>query len=305
MKHVIATNEPPPICDYEESPYQTAFWGKGLRDYEDRAERIALQSLLPPTSQRIIEIGAGFGRLADLYQGYRQIILLDYSKSILREAQSRLGRDPRYVYVVGNLYNLPIASGAIHTVVMVRVMHHIQDVSLALQELTRIATSQGDLILEYASKRHIKAILRYILRRQKWSPFAPQPYEFVPLNFNFHPAWMSARLQEAGLQVVAERAVSWFRLPLLKRLLGSGSLAALDGRLQPLGTRLRLTPSMFLRATAPRNSEPIGTQLFRCPTCHNESLKQHEDAHLCLSCNALWPIDDGIHDFKIPLVNHT
>nr|HID13463.1 hypothetical protein [Anaerolineae bacterium] len=54
------------ICDYEGSAYRTEFWGQG-REYEDAVERIALQRLLPPSGRRIIEIGAGFGRLADLY----------------------------------------------------------------------------------------------------------------------------------------------------------------------------------------------------------------------------------------------
>lgn len=299
----VSAETHPPICDYEGSPYQTAFWGDSLRDYEDRAERIALQALVPPSGRRIIEIGAGFGRLADLYQGYQQIILLDYAKSTLQEAQARLGREPHYTYVVGNLYDLPIASHAIQTLVMVRVMHHLHEVPLALRELTRIAAPQGNLILEYASKRHLKAMIRYLLRRQRWSPFALEPYEFVPLNFNFHPAWMSVRLQEVGLSVEAERAVSWFRLPLLKRLLGSRPLAALDGLLQPLGTWLKITPSVFLRATAPDQTALSTTSLFRCPICRDESFQPQAEALLCSSCHARWPIDDGIYDFKTPLAD--
>ena len=64
-------------CDYEGSDYRTAFWGGRDREYEDAAERIALGRLLPPSGGRLIEIGAGFGRLADLYAGYREVVLLD------------------------------------------------------------------------------------------------------------------------------------------------------------------------------------------------------------------------------------
>ena len=35
----------PPVCDYEGSDYQASFWGGGVRDYEDRAEAIALKRL--------------------------------------------------------------------------------------------------------------------------------------------------------------------------------------------------------------------------------------------------------------------
>ena len=41
----------PPVCDYEGSDYQTRFWEKGGRDYEDRCEAIALKRLLPPQRQ--------------------------------------------------------------------------------------------------------------------------------------------------------------------------------------------------------------------------------------------------------------
>ncbi len=301
MKQRIAPPEPQPsICDYEGSSYRTEFWGGGRREYEDLAERSALRALLPPTGQRLVEVGAGFGRLADLYATYREVVLLDYSKSILREAQERLGRDPRFVYVVGNIYDLPLADQAAETVVLVRVIHHIQDVPRALAEITRVLAGRGTLILEYASKRHLKAIARYLLRAQAWSPFALQPYEFVPLNFNFHPAWMEARLREAGLAVEATRAVSWFRSPALKRAVGAGRLAALDRRLQPLGRWLKLTPSIFLKARAPaKEAAPEG--LFRCPLCHSQALAAHPHGLTCQGCGQRWPLDDGIYDFKTPL----
>ena len=80
------------ICDYEGSTYRTDFWEGRGREYEDLAERIALGRLLPPDGARLVEIGAGFGRLVDLYDGYQEVVLLDYSKSMLRQAQERLGQ---------------------------------------------------------------------------------------------------------------------------------------------------------------------------------------------------------------------
>jgi SAM-dependent methyltransferase len=301
MKHLIAPPETqPPICDYEGSSYRTEFWGGDQREYENLAERIALRALLPTGGQRLVEIGAGFGRLADLYKDHREVILLDYSKSILREAQARLGREPRYLYVAGNIYDLPLADQAVETLVLVRVIHHIQDVPRALAELVRVLAGGGALVMEYASKRHLKAIVRYLLHSQVWSPFDRRPYEFVPLNFNFHPAWMAARLRAAGLTIEEERAVSWFRSPALKRLVGANRLAALDRRLQPLGRWLKLTPSIFLRARAPARSAPKATGLFRCPICHSQALAPEPDGFTCQGCGRRWLLDDGIYDFKTP-----
>ena len=97
------------ICDYEGTSYRARFWAGQGREYEDLAERIALRKLLPAQGRRIMEIGAGFGRLADLYAGYDQVILLDYAKSGLREAQERLGRSDRFLYVAADLYHFPLS----------------------------------------------------------------------------------------------------------------------------------------------------------------------------------------------------
>ncbi|MCP4423429.1 MAG: class I SAM-dependent methyltransferase, partial [Chloroflexi bacterium] len=101
----------PPVCDYEGSDYRTRFWENQGRDYEDRVERIALRRLMPANGSTLIEIGAGFGRLADEYVGYDKVVLFDYSRSLLREAQAQLGDDPRFIYVAGNWYNMPFVDG--------------------------------------------------------------------------------------------------------------------------------------------------------------------------------------------------
>ncbi|HSG15070.1 MAG TPA: class I SAM-dependent methyltransferase, partial [Anaerolineae bacterium] len=94
----------PPVCDYEGSDYRTRFWENQGREYEDQAERIALRRLMPPAGDTLIDIGAGFGRLSDEYSGYRRVVLFDYSRSLLREAQERLGDDPRFIFVAGDWY---------------------------------------------------------------------------------------------------------------------------------------------------------------------------------------------------------
>ena len=179
------------ICDYEGTSYRARFWADQGREYEDLAERIALRRLIPPQGRRLLELGAGFGRLADLYDGYDQVILLDYAKSGLREAQERLGRSGRFLYVAADLYHLPFTSETYDTVVTVRVLHHLEDAPAAFREISRVLRRGGAYVLEYANKRNLKAIARFITRKQRWSPFAHEPYEFVELNFDFHPTWIN------------------------------------------------------------------------------------------------------------------
>jgi ubiquinone/menaquinone biosynthesis C-methylase UbiE len=90
-----------------------------------------MQKLLPPQRQRLIEIGAGFGRLADLYHGYQQVVLNDYARTQLEEAQNYLGHDKRFIYVVSDIYNMPFVDNLFDALTMVRVMHHLADVPAA------------------------------------------------------------------------------------------------------------------------------------------------------------------------------
>ncbi|WP_448605311.1 class I SAM-dependent methyltransferase [Thermoflexus hugenholtzii] len=284
--------------DYEGSDYQQRFWEQGGRAYEDLAERIALRKLLPQAGRRLVEFGAAFGRLADLYDGYDQVLLLDYSRSLLRQAQARLGVGGRFVYVAANLYKLPLAPGVVDTAVMVRVMHHLADVPAALAQIRRALAPGGAFVAEYASKRHLKSIARHALRRQDWSPYDPAPYEFVPLNFDFHPAWMTEQLLSAGFLIDQELAVSHFRLPLLKRLVPASTLAAMDGALQGVGARWKLTPSVFVRCMTP-GSRPasLPAELFQCPECAG-ALAPAEDALDCTACGRRWTARDHLYDFK-------
>lgn len=294
-----------PICDYEGSDYRTRFWANQNREYEDLAERFAIQRLLPPTGKRLIEIGTGFGRLVDMYQGYEHIVLLDYSKSLLHEAQERLGRE-KYTYVAADVYRLPLAEQVVDTVTMVRVMHHMANVPGALRQISRLVCPGGTFILEFASKLHLKSILRYAVRRQNWSPFDQEPVEFVELNFDFHPRWMREQLEEHGFAVDRIRTVSRFRIPLLKRLIPARTLARLDGALQGIGSLWQFTPSVFVRARRTglegEPSVPPGiadpAQLFRCPSCEQQDWEILPDQMHCRSCGARWAVDDGIHDFK-------
>lgn len=290
--------EPIPVCDYEGSSYRTEFWSPARR-YEDNVERIALRKLLPPAGRRLAEIGAGFGRLADLYTGYEQVILLDYAQSLLKDAQQRLGRGGRFIYVAADLYRLPLAHATLDTVVTVRVLHHVRELQRAFAEIARAIRPGGTYVLEYANKRNLKAILRWLLRRQPDNPFSTDPYEFVPLNFDFHPVYIEKLLAEAGFQLRDRLAVSTFRFAPLKKVVPTWLLVAADNLLQSPMAPLSLSPSIFLRMEDGRTgSYPQPHCLWRCPRCGNEDMCEQAEAVDCPACDSHWPIEDGVYLFK-------
>jgi SAM-dependent methyltransferase len=243
-------------------------------------------------------VGAGFGRLADLYRGYEQVILLDYSRSLLREARERLG-DDGFVYVAANLYDLPLADASVDTVVTVRVLHHVLDLEAAFRQFARVLRPGGIYTLEYANKRHLKAILRYLLGRQTESPFTLQPYEFAELNFDFHPDYVTGHLRKAGFVVEGRRAVSSFRAAFLKRYLPLRFLVAADALLQRPTAPLELAPSIFVRARVDKaGARRLNEALWRCLRCDATGLIETPEGLECPSCQACWPVEEGIYNFK-------
>jgi hypothetical protein len=141
--------------------------------------------------------------------------------------------------------------------------------------------------------------LRYVLRRQTWSPFTPEPVEFATLNYDFHPKQVRQWLDQAGFTVERQLTVSHFRIGMMKRLVPIGLLAAADSLAQLSGNLWQLTPSVFVLAKAAGDSSPPASDyLFRCLNCGNTPLEETEDIVLCSLCSASWPIKDGIYDFR-------
>ena len=314
-KHVTGSINPRgavdiPVIDYEGSQYRANFWVGQGRAYEDAAERIALQRLVPAHGGRIAEIGAGFGRLASLYQGYEQVVLFDYSRTLLQDAVRDWGDDPRFVFVAGNIYTLPLASRVLDTLVMVRVMHHLANVEAALRQLRRTLHGHGIAILEFANKRNLKAIMRWGMGKQVWSPFAAEPVEFVELNFDFHPGWMRTQLRQAGFTVQQQYAVSHFRLPLLKAQVAPERLAQMDSWLFSVAGNYPLAPSVFVQAATPGagkraaiSSDPADVAgLLRCVQCGTEPLQREDDDLVrCAQCSARYRRHNQVWDMKEPL----
>ena len=294
------TDSQPPICDYEDSDYQTSFWEQGGRQYEDQAESIALQRLLPPQGELLLELGAGAGRNTPRYVGYRQVVLLDYSLTQLRQAVEKLGQSQRYIYVAADICKLPFVDGLFDTATMIRTLHHMAEPQAALQQVRQTLQPGAIFILEYANKQNIKSILRYLTKRQTWSPFTLQSVEFERLNFDFHPRMVRHWLEETGFTLQQQLAVSYLRLEILKKHLPVSILTRLDARLQPTGNWCQLSPSVFTRSQAAgETGKAQAGKFFKCPVCHADNLLPHGSKLICEDCARQWPIRNGIFDFRM------
>lgn len=287
----------PPICDYEGSDYQSRFWVHGGREYEDQVERVALRRLMPKSGKTLIDIGAGFGRLGDEYAGYETVVLMDYSKSLLMEAREKWGHDPRFKFVSANWYAMPFVDGLFETMVQVRTIHHAANVPDLFVELSRIAKPDGTYILEFANKQNLKAMARYALKKQAWSPYTHEPIEFVEMNFDFHPHYIREILRANEFVPGKTLTVSHFRIGALKRTVPTEILVRLDSMAQKTGDWWQLTPSVFIKNQHPRTGTVAdGNHFFACPTCKAPLSEQGES--LPCSCGEVWSIEDGVYIFK-------
>jgi ubiquinone/menaquinone biosynthesis C-methylase UbiE len=292
-----------PICDYEGSDYQTRFWDKGGREYEDLCESIALQHLVPKKGKLILELGAGAGRNTLRYKGFEHVVLLDYSRTQLKQAQERLGISNRFTYVAADIYRLPFVDGLFDAATMIRVLHHMADAPAALQQVRNVMCPGAYFILEFANKRNLKSILRYLLGLQSWNPFTPESVEFAPLNFDFHPRSLRKLLKSLDFHIERTLTVSHFRIEWLKQTMPPRLLAGIDSIFQWTGVFAQFTPSIFLRArvvgeSTPQDDRKELASFFKCPECEHSPLARTDQQINCPSCKRHWDISDGIYDFR-------
>lgn len=242
----IPDDLPRPQATYEDLGYRDVFWA--TRAYEDACDRIALRALLPASGDRLIEVGAGFGRLAGEYDGFARVVLLDASEVHVAAAREALGDDQRLTVTLGDALGLPYPDASFDVAVCVRMLHHFGDPGPVLAELGRVVRPGGSLVVEFANKRNLKAIARRILGRQAWSPFELGAVEYKRYHFDHAPVTVRRSLRAAGFTVERVRAASLFRLPWLCRRLPAGLLAGVEARLQePLGP-VTPGPSVFVLA---------------------------------------------------------
>jgi ubiquinone/menaquinone biosynthesis C-methylase UbiE len=274
-------------------------------------EQVALRRLLPASGKLLLELGAGAGRNTPCYSAFDRVVLLDYSRSQLLQAKNKLGVGNRYVYVAADIYHLPFVRGLFDTATMIRTLHHMADASLALHQVYGVLQPGATFILEFANKRNIKAILRYLLRRQDWNPFTTEPVEFTKLNFDFHPEAVRSWLRENGFTIERELTVSHFRLGLIKQIVPLGLLVKMDSLAQLTGNWWQLTPSVFVMSHAGDSSNRALPELdlsdaspgsyFACPKCENFPLSEGQERFTCQVCDSKWSFADGIYDFRKPI----
>ena len=244
------TNKLPDYYDEPKFDYHR-YWDK--RQYEDGAERVALNKLLVHIKNKnlIGDLGCGFGRLATLYGPlFKKCILVDPSQQMLDQAKNHCQKISNIEFKQGSLESLPLPDDFLDTALIVRTLHHLPKLEKAFQEVARVIKPHGYLILEYPNKRHFKNILKKIIRghlKLDINPINIATNIQVPF-YNFHPEHIHKLLIENKFIIKKKLSVSNFRCPIIKKVLPTNLLLGLEKISQKTFPSLNLGPSVFILA---------------------------------------------------------
>lgn len=242
---------------YDEFDYPL-YW-KG-RNYEDKAEKTALEKFLALISLRdsLIDIGAGFGRHTKIYAPlFNKCLLVDPAKNLLAQAKKSLAGFSNLTFRVGKAEKLPVESESFQIALMVRVIHHLEKPEEAFKEIFRVLEPGGFLILEFANKIHFLARLRNIIKRNfsfasalsAQEQRSPESIREGKISFlNHHPQKIEKELRKAGFVVIGRLSASNLRSPLFKRIIPLSFLLFLENLLQKPLAKFYFGPSIFILA---------------------------------------------------------
>lgn len=240
--------------------YDYASYWEG-REYEHQAEIEALKGFLKkiPKIDKILEIGAGFGRLVPAYaHRANKIVVSDPSAGLLKEARENLKKYKlRFVHAGYDTLVDKLKAKSIDLVILVRVLHHIEDPKDCFEAVNRLLDDRGYFILEFANKSHIKAEIKEFLKGNFTYPLdiftkdirSKKSKKKKCLPFcNFHPHKIEHLLEETGFEVIEKRSVSNFRNPFLKRTFPKSFVLAIEKLIQKPLAFLNFGPSIFILA---------------------------------------------------------
>ncbi len=247
--------------DYED------YW-KG-RDYEHYSELYALREFLSKIKKlgTIADIGCGYGRITPSYiNRAKRVIFTDPSASLLKDLRKNLefikkqqSYSAKTKIIQGSIENLPgkIRKNTIDLVILVRVLHHINEPEKAIEIVSTFLRPGGYIILEFPNKLHGKALFKNIIHGNVTYPLeifpldkrSPKNIKKKTLPFmNYHPDSVLKCLKDNRFDIVSVRSVSNIRSDKLKKNIPLDTLITIEKALQLPLSKIFFGPSIFILA---------------------------------------------------------
>jgi len=241
---------------YDDYDY-LSFW-QG-RDYEDKADKIAVSNFLSVIKtngkcSRLIDIGAGPGRLAPLYESFCQkFTLLDSSAGQLKIAEKMVEDKSKVNIIVASAEDIPLPDESYDVAVSIRMFHYIKNPEIVFQEVWKIIKPGGYFILEIPNQIHIKNRIKSIFIPNYSSTVSDRLTTekarkggFVFINHN--PKIIRESLKKVGFEIEDILSASNFRSPFLKRILPVPLLVYFEKISQKRLAKFFFGPSIYFLA---------------------------------------------------------
>jgi ubiquinone/menaquinone biosynthesis C-methylase UbiE len=100
----------------------------------------------------VLDAGGGTGRVSEMLHGKAAaFVVADVSHGMLLQAQSKAGLSP----VCAKTERLPFANGQFERIMMVDVLHHVQNHRHTINELWRVLKEDGRIVIEEPDIRRL------------------------------------------------------------------------------------------------------------------------------------------------------
>ena len=229
------------------------------REYEHASEVVALASFLKkiPKIHRIMDIGCGYGRLTAEYL-YRanQVYLIDSSAKLLMMARKKFKKHKKIKFVHSSIENVKnkIKHSSIDVMVIIRVLHHVEDLEIFFSKADKYLITGGYMILEFPNKKNIKALIREFSKGNLTYPINIFPSDInkddsstYPFK-NYHPDIIKEMLIKMDYSIIEIRSVSNIRNKFLKKHLPGDVLILFEKWTQRVLSYISFGPSLFILA---------------------------------------------------------
>ena len=188
-----------------------------------RVEDALLKALEPQPIGRLLDVGTGTGRIAELLADRAEhVVGLDRSPEMLRLARARLQNLPsdKWELAQGDFSALPFPAASFDTVVLHQVLHYATEPSFPLAEAARVCRPGGRIAIvdlaaherEELRQRHAHARLGFtdeqFLEWLTGHGFAPAAPVTLPGHGLTTKVWVANRLPDRTAELVRTRKAS-------------------------------------------------------------------------------------------------
>lgn len=152
----------------------------------------------------VLDVGGGTGGVAArLRDRVRSVVVIEPSVPLTRRGRKR---HPAVGFTVGDGRRLPVRSGAADHVLLIEVLHHVEDAGAVLDEAARALVTEGSLLIEESEFHGPLGRVRFWVERALLEGVWPRSRQELLASLSAR-GFQAEVLEHEGFVVVARRRV--------------------------------------------------------------------------------------------------